>query len=237
MQQLGGGLRREPLGDEAASAARSTPPGAFPTSRTSASSDCEIVLARLDRDEERVERCDIDADGVVAGLERLDERRPRAGERVEHPTTGTHVALEQRLDELRHELAEIGMEPVDVLRPLAFGQLPLRPGEREVDLAVELRLRERHHSAFATPLRSPPRRAPVRGRRCPAAPREARARRRRCRAGVAAARRGRALAPRPVARAAAPAARAREPVSAAARGPAHRPSSGCRSRRRAPSDA
>ena len=30
------------------------------------------------------------------------------------------------------------MEPVDVLRPLALGQVALRPGEREIELAVEL---------------------------------------------------------------------------------------------------
>ena len=33
------------------------------------------------------------------------------------------------------------MQPVDVLRPLALGQLPLRPREREVELAVERLLR------------------------------------------------------------------------------------------------
>ena len=40
------------------------------------------------------------------------------------------------------------MEPVDVLRPLALGQLPLRPGEREVELAVEGLLRRRHGDDF-----------------------------------------------------------------------------------------
>ena len=40
------------------------------------------------------------------------------------------------------------MQPVDVLRPLALGQLPLRPGEREVELAVEGLLRRRHGDDF-----------------------------------------------------------------------------------------
>ena len=210
VEQLRRCLRREPLaakpvGRSVDAASRS------PTSRTSASSDVEVVLAGLDRDQERVERCDIDADGVVAGLEGLHERRPRAGEGVEHASARTHVALEQRLDQLRHELAEVRVQPVDVLRPLALGELLLRPREREVDVAVELRLREGHGYAFAARTAAP-RWVRARGRRRLPAPREARARRRRCRAAAAAARRVRAPAPRRVAREAAPAARAREPA-------------------------
>ena len=91
MEQLRGRLRREPLAREAAAAARPTPRGSRPTSRTSASSALEVVLAGLDRDQQRVERGDVDPDRVVARLERLHERRARAGERVEHATAGTHV--------------------------------------------------------------------------------------------------------------------------------------------------
>ena len=36
------------------------------------------------------------------------------------------------------------MQPVHVLRPLALGQLVLGPGEREVELAVELGLGQGH---------------------------------------------------------------------------------------------
>ena len=109
----------------------------------------EIVLAGLDRDQERVESGDVDTDGVVARLEGLHERRPRAGEGVEHATARAHVSRQQRLDQLRHELAEVGVQPVHVLRPLALGQLALGPGEREVELAVELGLSQSHVEAFA----------------------------------------------------------------------------------------
>jgi hypothetical protein len=113
------------------------------------------VLAGLDRDQERVERRDVDAHPVVPGLERLDEGRPGAGERVEHTSPGPDVPLEERLDQLGHELAEIRVQPVDVLRALALGQIPLRPREREVELAVELCLGPGHHVDFAAAGRSP----------------------------------------------------------------------------------
>jgi hypothetical protein len=143
VEQLGGGLRREPLGSEAGRPLRR---GIQPLPHVAHVCDerLEVVLPGLDRDEERVERCDVDPDGVVAGLERLNERRPRAGERVEHAATRPHIALEQRLDELWHELAEIRVEPVDVLRPLTLRKILLRPGEREIELAVELCLGQCH---------------------------------------------------------------------------------------------
>ena len=68
----------------------------------------EVVRPRLDAHEQSVERRDIDADRVVAGLERLHERRARAGERVEHAAPRPHVPLEQRLDELRTNLPRYG---------------------------------------------------------------------------------------------------------------------------------
>ena len=46
-------------------------------------------------------------DGVVARLERLHERRSRAREGIEHTAARRNVPLEQRLDELWDELAEI----------------------------------------------------------------------------------------------------------------------------------
>ena len=54
-------------------------------------------------------------------VEALLERYVRPGERVEHPTAGPDVALEQSLDELGDELAQIWMQAVDVLGPLALG--------------------------------------------------------------------------------------------------------------------
>ena len=211
VEQLGGGLRREPLADEAGRllVRDAEPPGHV---ADVGRERLEIVLARLDGDQERVERGDVDAHGVVARLERLHQRRARAGERVEHAAAGPHVALQQRLDELGHELAQVGMQPVDVLRPLALGQLSLRPGEREVELAVQGLLRRRHGDDFHARSETPrPTRA--RGRRRPRAPRGARARRRCCRAAGEAARPGRARPRDPaVRRRAAPAARAREPA-------------------------
>ena len=40
------------------------------------------------------------------------------------------------------------MQPVDVLRPLALGQIALGPRELEVDVGVEGVLRPRHHTGF-----------------------------------------------------------------------------------------
>jgi len=52
------------------------------------------------------------------------------------------VSGEESLDELWHELAEVGVQPVDVLRALPLGQVALLPREVEVDveLAIELLL-------------------------------------------------------------------------------------------------
>jgi hypothetical protein len=83
---------------------------------------------------------------VEPAFERLDERRPRPRERVEDPAARPEVPREQRLDELRDELPEVRMEPVDVLRPLALREVALRPRELEVDVAVERFLRRSHGS-------------------------------------------------------------------------------------------
>ena len=79
------------------------------------------MSSRLHPREQAVERRDIDPDGVVARLEALDERRPGTRERVEDATTRPHVPPEERLDELGHELPEIRVQAVDVLRALALG--------------------------------------------------------------------------------------------------------------------
>ena len=63
-------------------------------------------------------------------------------------TPGHDVALEERLDELRHELAEVRVKAVDVLRPLALGEVGLRPRERQVDPAVQRLLRRGHGRLF-----------------------------------------------------------------------------------------
>ena len=90
-----------------------------------------VVLARLDAHQQAVER--------RRRRRRSRRSRSRAPGRAScpEPANGSstrpprrHVAREQRLDELRDELAEVRVEPVDVLRPLALGQVALRPRER-----------------------------------------------------------------------------------------------------------
>jgi hypothetical protein len=146
--ELGGGFRREPLPD----VGRRPTCGSLRLERVEARAGVtELVLEReevvalgLDPHQQRVERCDVDAGRVVAALERLHERRPRARERVEHTAARRHVTLQEPLDELRDELAQIRVQPVDVLRALALGQVPLGPGELEVDAVVEGCLRLCH---------------------------------------------------------------------------------------------
>jgi hypothetical protein len=48
----------------------------------------EVVRRRLDAHQEAVERGDVDAGRVEPGLERLHERRPGAGERIEDVAAG-----------------------------------------------------------------------------------------------------------------------------------------------------
>ena len=103
-----------------------------------------VVAPCLHVHQQAVERGDVHPRRVAAALERLRERGSRARERIEHVAARPHVAGEQRLDELRHELAEVGMEPVDVARPLPLRELALRPGELEVQAAVERLLRRGH---------------------------------------------------------------------------------------------
>ena len=65
------------------------------------------------------------------------------------------VAGEQRLDELRDELAELRMQAVDVFGALALRQVALGPRELEVDLRVELILRRGHAPGFGARVLSP----------------------------------------------------------------------------------
>ncbi len=110
----------------------------------------QVVLRGLDAGEQDVERRDVRAGRVPPALERLDERRPRAAEGVEDVPAARDVALEQHLDELRDELAEVRMQRMDVLRPLALGELRLRPGQREVEVRVEGVLRRGHGPTAST---------------------------------------------------------------------------------------
>src|SRR5206468_12024924 len=86
-----------------------------------------VVDAGLRALEQTIESGDITAGGARAEGVRLDERRARAGERIPDELARRRVALEEDLGELGDELAEIRMEPVDVLRPLPLGQLLFGP--------------------------------------------------------------------------------------------------------------
>src|SRR5439155_16042696 len=93
----------------------------------------ELVVARhLDAHQQAVEGRDVRPGGIAAALERLDERRSGAGEWIEDATPNRHVSREQDFYQLRDELPEIRMEPVDVLRALAVGQVRLGPRQGEV---------------------------------------------------------------------------------------------------------
>ncbi len=145
MEELSRGVRREPLTDEAGRPARRAASARQRAAHIRLESE-RVVLGGLHAHQQAVERRDVDADGVVARLEALHERRPGTGERVEHPPTRLHVAKEQSLDELRDELAEIRMQAVHVLRALALGKLRLRPRELEIacEVVVQSSLRRSH---------------------------------------------------------------------------------------------
>ena len=145
MEELRGCVRREPLADEAGRPFRR--PAATRQRAAHVGFEPErVVLGGLHAHQQAVERRDVDADSVVARLEALHERRPGAGERVEHAPTRLHVAKEQSLDQLRDELAEIRVQAVHVLRALALGKLRLRPGEVEIarEVVVQSSLRRSH---------------------------------------------------------------------------------------------
>src|SRR4029079_9667724 len=77
-----------------------------------------VVSRRLHPHQQAVEGGDMDARRVSAALERLDERRARPRKRIEDASARRDVPGQERLDELRNELPEVGMQPVDGLRPV-----------------------------------------------------------------------------------------------------------------------
>ena len=124
-----------------------------------------VVRPSLYVHQQAIERGDVDARRVEAALECLHECRPGTREWIEDVLTGPKVSPEQHLDELRDELAEIGVEPVDVLCPLAFGQLALRPRELEIDVRIEGVLGRCHPPRFDGSLPTPQNASAIRSRR------------------------------------------------------------------------
>ena len=157
-QELARGPRSEPLADvtRTASCSPATLQSRHDVAQFTLEHE-EVVAPRLHAHQQAVERGDVHTRRVEAGLERLHERGPRAGERVEHVPAARDVPLEQRLDELWDELAEVRMQPVDVARSLALGKVALRPRELEVDLGVQGVLRGGHGASFAPAVAEPPR--------------------------------------------------------------------------------
>jgi hypothetical protein len=143
-EQVAGGLRRVPAADECGrrdglglgDAAERVAHLAFERE--------QVVRRRLDATEEDIEGGDVRAGRIPPTLERLDERGARAAEGVEDVPGARHVPVEQHLDELRDELAEVRVQRVDVLRPLALRQVGLRPRQCEVDVGVERVLGRSH---------------------------------------------------------------------------------------------
>ena len=114
-----------------------------------------VVCPGLDVNQQAVEGCDVDAGRIEPALERLHERRSRAGEGIEDMLTGPEVAGQQHLDELRDELAQVWMQPMHMPRALTLGEIPLRPGEGKVDVGVEGVLSRGHPRQFDVELRKP----------------------------------------------------------------------------------
>ncbi len=110
----------------------------------------EVVGAGLDVHQQAVEGRDVDPGRPATALERLDERRAGAGEGIEHGPRLRQMPRQERLHELGHELPQVRVQPMDVLRPLALGEVALRPGKVEVDVAVERFLRRSHPGPVST---------------------------------------------------------------------------------------
>ena len=115
-----------------------------------------VVHRRLRFGEHAVERRHVTARSPHAERVGFDERRPRAGKRIPDEVAGRAIAPQEDFRELWHELPEIRMQPVHVLRPLALGKVGFRPRELEIDLTVEgglrahgYRVRRRCHRTFA----------------------------------------------------------------------------------------
>ncbi len=160
MQKLGCGARRVPGAHVGGGCVRETAVGLerlrlLVRPQEIPPDGVDVVAAGLHAHQQAVEAGDVDPGRVQARLERLDERRPRAGERVEHVPAAGDVAIEERLDELGHELAEVRVEAMDVLRPLPLRQVRLRPRERQVEPAVQGLLCRGHRSVFDARRRGP----------------------------------------------------------------------------------
>ena len=168
VEQLGRGARGEPVADVARRAGGQPPVrlvrGSLVVRPEEVAADgVEVVAAGLDPHQQAVEARDVDPRRVPSRFERLDERRARSGERVDDVPARHDVAVEQRLDELRDELAEVRVEAVDVLRALALREVRLGPREGEVEPPVQGLLRRGHARYFAAGRRGP-RRRPCRAR-------------------------------------------------------------------------
>src|SRR6266545_3252404 len=96
-----------------------------------------LVRGRLDPHQQAVEGGHVAAGRAGTEGVRLDKRRARPSERIPHEVPGPGMPAEEDFGELGHELSQVWMEAVHVLRPLTLGQLLLRPRELEVDFLVE----------------------------------------------------------------------------------------------------
>ena len=150
-EQIGCRLRSEPLGDVSGRLIRNALARLeAPERLTQVVLQREQVVSRcLDAHQQAVERRKVDPRRLPPALQRLHERRARAGERVEHTSARRHVAAQQLFDELRDELPEVGVQTVDVLRPLPLWKLLLGPRELEVELRIERVLGCSHETEFA----------------------------------------------------------------------------------------
>ena len=97
--------------------------------------DVRVAPCGLGAGEQHVERADVGPGGGGSEGGGLDERGAAARERVAHDLTRLHVPGEERLDELRHELAEIRMQRVHVTGALVLRELLLGPREVAIDLS------------------------------------------------------------------------------------------------------
>src|SRR5438067_10642736 len=96
-----------------------------------------VVAPGFHLHQQAIEGGDVGAGSIEARLERLHERRPGTRERVEHVLPRREVTAAERLDTLWDALAQVWVQPVDVLRPLALRQLAFGPREVELEVAIE----------------------------------------------------------------------------------------------------
>src|SRR4029077_2969076 len=143
-EQLASRLRREPVAQVAVRPLTRGLANALARRTELALEHKGVVAASFHLHQEAIEGSDVRAGRVEPRLRSLHECPSGARERIEDVLPSNEVALQERLDELRDEFAEIRVEPVDVLRPLALGEVCLRPGEIQVELAIKGVLRRGH---------------------------------------------------------------------------------------------